>query len=366
MSVHYFTRHLNYTLANEDTALELGLLSEDSRHVLSVAGSGGRVLPLLAKNPRRVTCVDLSQEQLCLTELRMESTRALDHEEFLSFWGYPSVSRPAATPAEREMLFRKIRLSKPAHEFLESMFKQKEWRSVLYDGKWERTFSRLAALNRNLTGAKGLGLFSALTEEEHREYLETQFPRKAWAAVVALLGNAGVFNALLYRGSFPKKNIPLSYYRFYSNCFEKLFAQGPARYNFFLQILFFGKVVFAEGCPIECRADVYTAAKRALEKAEVRYIQGDLISSVEDSTEPVSFLSLSDVPSYFEGETERNFMKRIARNLEPGASVILRNYLRVPQGMDLGDYDTVTEENRAAIEREKVGVYLIDIYRKKK
>ncbi|NBW81737.1 DUF3419 family protein, partial [bacterium] len=76
MSSAYFNT-LNYSLANEDTALELGILPEQRRHVLSVAGSGARVLPLFAKSPQRLTCVDLSQEQLFLTELRIESARVL-------------------------------------------------------------------------------------------------------------------------------------------------------------------------------------------------------------------------------------------------------------------------------------------------
>ena len=44
---------------------------------MAVAGSGGRVLPLLARRPRRLTCVDICRPQLFLTELRVEALRAL-------------------------------------------------------------------------------------------------------------------------------------------------------------------------------------------------------------------------------------------------------------------------------------------------
>src|SRR6185312_13405629 len=113
MSLSYFNR-LNYTLANEDTSLELGLLPEGVPHLMSVAGSGGRVLPLLAKFPKKVTCVDLSLEQLYLTELRFESLRALDHAEFLAFWGYPP---SASEPHERRKLFQRIQLRPDSKEF---------------------------------------------------------------------------------------------------------------------------------------------------------------------------------------------------------------------------------------------------------
>ena len=52
MSQPYFNQ-LNYTLGNEDTSLELAILPERVGHVFSVAGSGGRVVPLLAKFPRK-------------------------------------------------------------------------------------------------------------------------------------------------------------------------------------------------------------------------------------------------------------------------------------------------------------------------
>ena len=40
----YFER-LNYALGDEDTALEFAILPPRARHVVGVAGSGGRLLP---------------------------------------------------------------------------------------------------------------------------------------------------------------------------------------------------------------------------------------------------------------------------------------------------------------------------------
>ena len=122
MSFSYFNK-LNYTLANEDTRMELDMLEPGVGHVLCVAGSGGRVLPLLAKGPKRMTCVDLSQPQLYLVELRIESCRALTHKEFLSFWGYPP---SPADPDTRKTLFKKIKLSDGAHEFFVGLFSERE------------------------------------------------------------------------------------------------------------------------------------------------------------------------------------------------------------------------------------------------
>jgi S-adenosylmethionine-diacylglycerol 3-amino-3-carboxypropyl transferase len=360
MSNSYFTK-LNYTLANEDTAFELSLLPENPGHIFSVAGSGGRVLPLLAKKPSMVSCVDVSQEQLYLTEMRMESVRALTYSEFLAFWGYPPRS---ATPEERKDYFHRIKLSPPAKQYLEELFNNKNWESILYDGKWERTFAKLSKVNRKITGTKGAGLFHALTHQEHFEYLEKRFPKKAWALVLFTLGNAGVFNSLLYKGHFPKKNIEQSFFKFYEQCFKKLFKQGLARENFFLQILFFGKVIFAEGAPVEAKEEVFNAAKAALNNAEIQYLKGDLLENAQNVTKPIDFFSFSDVPSYFKGDTERNFLQKISKKMAPGGLAVVRNYLHVPERTDTTGFATVTDHFADLIEKEKVGVYLIDIYRR--
>jgi S-adenosylmethionine-diacylglycerol 3-amino-3-carboxypropyl transferase len=361
MSQAYFTKALNYTLANEDTAMELAMLPDRLGHILSVAGSGGRVLPLFSKKPKRLTCVDVSQEQLYLTELRVESARALTHAEFLAFWGYPPRS---ATPGERKDLYSKIKLSKEADSFISGLFASQNWNSVLYLGKWERTFGTLSQVNQRMTGLAGRKLFECLTLDEQKAYLKKGFPKTAWSAVVFLLGNAGIFNALLYKGHFPKKNIPDSFYGFYSKTFERLFQQAPARESYFLQLLFFGKVVFAEGCPVECKPEVFQAAKEGLSQAEIRYERGDLLEKIHGVDQPIDFLSFSDVPSYFKGETERAFMQITRPKLSSGALTVNRNYLHIPENTDMKGFKSATHEFQSAIDAEKVGVYVVDVRRK--
>lgn len=361
MSNQYFSK-LNYTLANEDTTLELEILPERVQHLLSVAGSGGRVLPLLAKKPSHVTCVDVASEQLYLTEMRFESLRDLSHEDFLAFWGYPP---RVATAQERKSLFEKLKLSTPAREYLSQYFSSRNWESILYDGKWEQTFAKLSQLNRLATGTRGAGLFHALQEKEYFEYLEKKFPKRAWLLVLAISGNATLFNALLYKGHFPKKNIPESFIEFYRDAFDRLFKQGLARKNFFLQLCFFGKIIFSEGCPIECDPEVFAQAKEGIQNAKVQYARGDLIETIQRSQIPCDFVSLSDVPSYFSGEREQNFMDVIAENVSVGGFVVLRNYLHIPEKLNTSKFETVTAQYQSWIDREKVQMYKIDIFKRR-
>lgn len=357
MSFNYF-QALNYTLANEDTSLELEMLPQGVDHVWSVAGSGGRVLPLLAKSPAHVTCVDLVQEQLYLTELRVEAARVLSHTEYLAFWGYPP---EPADPGQREALFKKIRLSGPAREYFEALYRHLKWETLLYEGRWEKTFAKLSRLNGKFTGAKGRALFDCKTREQHFAYLEREFPNAAWNAVLFLLGNATVFNALLYKGHFPKKNIEGSLYRFYKSAFERLFSQGPARESFFLQIVFFGRILWREGNPVECDPRVYASVQGALDKATIEYRKGNIVDEIAANRRPVDFFSFSDVPSYFSGALEKGFWQKISAGLAPGALVVVRNYLHVPRDPDLTGYETVTDRYSEAMAREKVQMYSVDV-----
>lgn len=360
MSKTYFNR-LNYTLANEDTRFEMDLLPTGVSHLVSVAGSGGRVLPLLAKHPKKVTCVDLSQEQLYLTELRFESVKALTHAQFLAFWGYPP---SPAEPETRKKLFNKIRLQPAAKGFFLEYFEHHAWESILYAGSWEQTIAKLSSVNRRITGMKGIGLFTALNRSEHLSYLQSRFPTYAWALTLSLLGNAGVFNALLYKGHFPKKNLKDSSFDFYKKSFERIFSQGPARENFLLQLIFFGKILFPEGNPIECDPKVFAEAKKALKNAEIKLIKGNIIDVVANADVPVDLLSFSDVPSYFSGETEKVFMQKIRSSMSPNGMVVIRNYLRIPEGTDYSGYQCVTSNYEKEISKEKVQLYNIEIFKK--
>ncbi len=353
----YF-HHLNYSLGNEDTSVEYGVLPEEVGRVLCVAGSGSRVLPLVARRPGQVVCVDISPDQLHLTELRVEAARVLTHAEYLQFFGYPP---HPADPDQRRRLFDRVALTDATRAYFLDVFDHRDWESILYDGRWERTFGKLAKLNRLLTRSRGRGLFEARTPEEHAAYLRDQFPRTAWLLTLLLLGNPIVFNLMLYKGDFPRKNVPGTPFGFYRRAFDKLFALGPARDNFFLQIVFFGRLEMEEGNPLECRPDVYHDIQQALAATELEYLNGDIIEVAKTSA-PFDFVSLSDVPSYFAPPREQSYLQEIYPALNDRARVVVRYYLRKPERADRSGYRDITASFDGPIAREKVGVYDIEVF----
>jgi S-adenosylmethionine-diacylglycerol 3-amino-3-carboxypropyl transferase len=360
MSKDYFNS-LNYTIGNEDTSLELAVMPENTQHVFAIAGSGSRIIPLLSKNPLRLTCVDSSFEQLALAELRIASVKLLDYEDFLSFWGYPPRQMSSR---KRQQIFNNLEISEQAKIFLETLFKKHGWQPILYSGKWEQTFKKLSKINRLLVGQRGLGIFSCQTREEQENYLKIKFPHRAWSFSIFILGNAVVFNALLYKGNFPQRNIKKSLHGFYMERFGRLFKQDIARKNYFLQLLFFGSLQYPDGLPVECDQNVFLKAKNGLQKTKVDYICGDILEEAKNPSLPIDFLSLSDVPSYLKRPREQMFLQEIKNGLSARGIVVCRYYLRIPENLNVSGYKNITDNFREAIAREKIQMYSFGIFQK--
>ncbi|MFW5884772.1 MAG: DUF3419 family protein [Patescibacteria group bacterium] len=356
-----FFNALNYTIGNEDASLEMEILPRKTQHVFVIAGSGSRVIPLIAKAPKVITCVDSSFDQLSLAELRISSLKTFKYDHFLSFWGYPGKD---ISSEERKKMFFELKISNDCKKRMESLFKANNWETLLYLGKWEQTFKKISNIVRAIVGERGVGLFNCKTMKEQREYLEKVFPWRAWSLVVFLLGNSVVFNALLYKGNFPKKNIKESMYSFYSRRFGQLFRQDIARKNFFLQLLFFGELKYSDGLPIECNPEVYSRAQKNLQKLCIKFEQGDFIKKALETEIPIDFLSLSDLPSYLNPPKESEFIQVLNNNIAPKGMVVNRYYLRTPERLDIRGFENVTSRHKGKIAKEKIQMFSFDVFQK--
>lgn len=369
MAEKYFN-DLNYSLANEDTRLELELCRHyKPKAILSVCGSGGRFLPLLAAEPKRIVALDLAQQQLHLAELRQATILECDFDNFLLFWGFPPY-KTTENRARRREIFEGLTLSANCRAYFEDLFGSCDYEGLIYKGKWERTIIGVPKALRRVVGSSYDAMFDCRTQAEQDAFFKKKLNDRIWKVVpkgvVALLGNAAFFNAFLYRGHFVKKNIDSGYYDFYRAAFLRLFANGLARENYFLQLCFLGELRFPEGNPVEALKDVFHACKSSLRKnPAIDLVNDNVLEFSKKSQEKFDFVSLSDVPSYFSGDDERNYMKNLKQNLNPGAIVVVRCYLRIPEGTILDGYEDVSEKHRDAIAAEKLQMYHTFIYRYK-
>lgn len=359
MGQKYFSG-LNYTLGNEDTSVEIEMIKElKPKSVFSICGSGGRSLPLMHEGAENLSLSDLSKEQLRLAELRLATYRELTHEQFLMFWGYYPYS-DNNHKSERKELFSKVTLTPETREFFTTVFSETDFDSLLYLGKWERTFAVFAKINRVLLGSDYDRILRFDNLEDQVEYYKTKFPMKRWKALIQILGNKAMFNALLYKGDFITKNSPLSHFDYYFQSFERLFTRDLAQKSFFLQLCFYGKIKSLLGVPVEAQKENFDRVHKS--KTSVDYVQEDFVSYLAKGEKQFDFLSLSDVPSYFQGDLERDFMQKIKPGLKPGAILVTRYYLRKSE-CNLDGYVDITENHLKLIELEKVQMYDIRVYK---
>jgi S-adenosylmethionine-diacylglycerol 3-amino-3-carboxypropyl transferase len=368
MSKRYFSE-LNYTLANEDTSLEHALVEERApRRALSVCGSGGRALPLLGGVREELVCADLSAQQLLLADLRRATIAALEHEDFLRYWGFPPFDTNEHQ-SWREQAFARLVLDDATRAYFAALHASIAWAGLLYEGKWERTFTGVPRFLRRFVGARYDEIFQFTDLARQTEYFERALRTLRWTILPSLVlhvfGNAAFFNAFLYKGHFAKKNVPESHYEYYRRAYRKLFFQGLCRENFFLQLSFLGRLRHPEGNPLEARAGVFAQTKAALGRTRLTLVNEDLLAiaeRAERAEDKFDFVSLSDVPSYFSPPLGRAYLQRLARGLRPGALVVVRCYLHVPAETDLTGYVDVTERYTALVAAEKTQIYYTFIY----
>ncbi len=363
MGEKYFST-LNYSLGNEDTTVEVELVKKfNPASVFSICGSGGRALPLISVNTQKLTMADLSQDQLYLAKLRELTYKQLSYSEFLIFWGYNNFS-DSDLSNERKLIFEKLILEDNLKTYFVKFFKEINFESLLYLGKWEKTFQTLAKINRSILGKNFDQILKFNDLSYQRNYYQRNFPMMKWNMVLFLLGNRAMFNALLYKGSFIEKNIPESHFEFYKKTFNHLFMNTVAGESFFLHLCFYGKIAFEAGIPIEAKEETHQRVQ-ASKNVEINYIKEDFVSHLAKGESKYDFLSLSDVPSYFNGDLERDFMQKIRPSLNPNAIIVNRYYLRVSE-CNLDGYEDITDSYKELVESEKVGVYIIKIYQNKK
>jgi S-adenosylmethionine-diacylglycerol 3-amino-3-carboxypropyl transferase len=345
----YFEQ-LNYSMANEDTTLEYLMAHElKAQRILAVGGSGSRSLPFLALPIKELRIVDVSQDQIYFIKVKLETIRKLTREECITFWTGVSYET-------RRRLFEKLELSPSLYTFFDYHLIANQTLPPLYWGKWERTFhtfSKLTAFFFSEDVRKGL--FEATNPFS---YFKENIEGWKWSLLLKIVGNKAMFNSLLYKGSFIKKNSPLSYFEYYRQAFERLFQLNIKR-SHFLQLCFFGKLIYNEGLPIEFSEDLFDKIKHA--SIEPIWETGSIFNRNEGTH--YDLISLSDVPSYLEGEIERGYIQSLKKNLSAGGFIINRHYLRQPEETNKSDFRDVTTDFKELILQELVQMYDVEILR---
>lgn len=350
---------LHYSIGDEDNRLEWALLHRRARHVVTVAGSGARLLPLLARRPRRLTALDLSLIQLALTHLRIAALRSWNHEIYCAFFGYPPHSM---IPAERHARFEGLPLPETTLALLRPLFRAHGFSDVAYYGSFEQTLVRTARLVRVLLGPDGPCLFEAQGIDEQRQLLQERFPWQRWQLVLSLLSHDDELRALLSHGAFASSADTAAAFHHFDRLFRHLFHDTLVRESFFLQLLFFGRIEYPEGLPVEAHPLIFEAARAALSHTELTIAHGDITQWLQ-CHDGVDFVSLSHANSVLDGQPETSFLDHIHGSLLPGSRVVTRGH---PHGgrLQTAGYHLAMDDHRAVLRSEATQLWHVHVYRR--
>jgi S-adenosylmethionine-diacylglycerol 3-amino-3-carboxypropyl transferase len=346
----YFFGQLNYAYINEDLFVERAVVQQlGAKSIASVCGSGLRGLGLITPETQRLTLIDLSPIQLQWAAMRERCLRELSFREYLDFWG-------VSQTGQHRLILRQI-----APELADQM----DGQNLLTMGQWERTFVLMSKVIRKVIGHDMIqSMIEANLQQQREMYFSRDF-RWKWKVLTFLMGNKKFFNTLLYKGDFVKKNIDKSYYQFYLEVFDRLFARDQIKDSFFLQLLLTGRFEYFEKLSPDFSLSTFKTIKNRLNSdLVVHYIQDHVISWLKDScSERFDFIGLSDVPSYFNHADGVSFLQNIRPVLNDRGVVVVRYYLRICEPK-LDGFKEITSQFQNVIESEKVGVYQIKIYQK--
>jgi S-adenosylmethionine-diacylglycerol 3-amino-3-carboxypropyl transferase len=325
MTNQYF-QGLNYSLANEDTWIEYKLAPENAQSFFCVCGSGSRVIPLLAKNPKKLHIVDLSSAQLRLFRLRISAIKVLSYDEYLFFLGY----RQKNEGLDRRILLNKLGLDGDDLKYWN--YFEKDWKNdgFIYLGRWERHFMKLGKFYQKIFLKNLFPLFETTSQADQLKRLPHLWSKKLFNFYTNIVLNPWVANKMLYKGHFAgseeKRTNPLSAADYVAHEFNDLFETTWVKSNYFLQLIFLGKVFFKEAFPAECDVELFNKIK--INTTEIFYHQENLLTLLKQS--PHDFYSLSDTFSYMSDSEVSSFLTGLPESVPLGAQIIIRTFMRKP------------------------------------
>lgn len=365
MASEYFS-DLNYTLANEDTRVELELLPERADRVFCIAGSGSRVFPLLAKNPQKLVIVDMSESQLYLAELRIQAARKLSYEEWLFFLGYRGGLQNSTRLEgdDRLELFERLELTSECRRYWVERSEGWKARGFILLGRWEGHFQKLGRIFREGLRCDFSPIFEAQSLPEQIELWHKHWPKLRFRSFLKVAASEYVFNKYLYKGHFAGSDGHRTERRspsdFLNEEFTRLFHTQLVRKNYFMQILFLGRLRYEEGLPVEAYQHVYEKARTA--GTEISYRRGNLLEILPE--EAWDFVSLSDTVSYLPTNAANDLLQNLSPKIRAGATVVIRSFMRAPTALNATGWKQMPDQEERAYKRDVTGVYQFHIFQK--
>lgn len=333
-----FDTSLNYSSVNEDWRTEAAALAPlGAGPILCVAGSGSRPLDLLGQGATEVTAIDINPSQTALLALKATAIDGLNYSDYTAFLGLR-----AADPRWRLDKLEELLPRLGSYQRHCSAMAPMIARGILYQGRWERFFRRVARLTRLLRPQLTRRLFEFEELTEQRRFLEQHWDRWWWRWTFRLLCSGPVlrwFGDPAFYHFSGSRTADFLYQRMRSSLERTL-----ARENFMVSLLLLGRLSNRDLPPHLSEVGVAEIRNRI---GGLKIISGDVMEAV-GGTDRYCAYSLSDVPSFLSADDFQRLLDRLARTALPGARFCIRQFL---SRHTTGDWSQPRLRRNAALEQ---------------
>ncbi|MBC8047139.1 MAG: DUF3419 family protein [Fimbriimonadaceae bacterium] len=250
-----------------DNLLE-GLQCQAGNKIVSIASAGDNCFALLITNPELLVAVDVSAEQLYLTELKKTAIQYLEYEDFLKFIG-------VMPDKERIKIFHGIKhaLSKDAQQFWETRMELIE-SGIIFQGKFEKYFLKFRKyiLPFIHTQKRVEKLLSEKTREAQIQFYNTRWNTTRWRFLFKIFFSRYVMGKF---GRDPEflKQVDISVGDFIFSKAEQHLKDEDCQKNYFLRKIFMGN--FGKELPVYLRKENYPLIKHNIHRMKLHkgYLQ---------------------------------------------------------------------------------------------
>ena len=330
-----FAGSLHYSTCNEDSLTEIKALNiKETDEIICVTGSGGRVLNLLIKKPKRMIAIDLNPIQNWLLELKMAAIKNLDYGSYVKFLGL----KPCR---ERLELFTELKndLSQESCRFWENK-KRLITNGILYQGRLERSCKYFSNILKEFMGEKVDKILSFDNLEEQKGYYETIWKNDPNWKKIIMDHDSDELNSsqtLYYQG--------YGFHDFIHQAIDKGFKTTLAKNNYYLCMIIDGSYERAEKLPICLEEENYITLRDNLDKIEI--VTNDIGAYLKTlDTYAIDKFSISDVGGYLNDEEYRELLKNIIHVSKKKATLCAR-YINA-----LNDQKAIPDEFASIIKRQ--------------
>jgi S-adenosylmethionine-diacylglycerol 3-amino-3-carboxypropyl transferase len=342
-------KHLfNFGISQDDAETEKAALEiKDGDRVICLASAGEVPLNLLAANDISIDAVDVSQEQICLSKLKLAAAIHLDQLEAARLIGYMP-----CTKMERKAYFERIALFlDPKDQTFWSEHPEIFSQGPVHRARFEKYLAKFNKIVVLLMGRKRLLQFCELDDVISQQEV---FDKQLRTGMIRLIFKIAFHPRIYKNRGMDAEGLKHSGTRniteFFFSRFRYFFIATSARKNFHLHLTLFNKVLFKEALPLFLQDNAkFVLTKRS---NKLTFYNISIEKHIEKSEgNQYNKFALSNIGDWLSVAAFNELIRTILSRSNDGAKIFLR-YIHYPQALpeEFSERITIEQERGKSLE----------------